>query len=319
MQEWIINTLSQITPEEEMILSGNRVNKNLYTSQTEFIIEPGKLLTGDNQISIRPHTRFIDFPAHKHNFIEMIYMCKGETTHTLNQDTVQLKEGEILILNQNILHSIKKAEAKDIALNIVMLPSFLDYTFELSGGSNIIGKFLVQTFKQDCDVASYLKFSVGDSVTVQNLMENIIIHLLNQETMHTKLIKVSMALLMLELLEHTENLIASSLDRQSLIVTEVLHEVEENYLNPNLSAIASQYNVSLAYVSSLVKERRGKTFSELLEERRMELASLYLIDTDLPIEDIIYLTGYSSNSFFYRVFKNRFGQTPNQYRNSKSI
>jgi AraC-like DNA-binding protein/mannose-6-phosphate isomerase-like protein (cupin superfamily) len=317
MQDWIIEKLLEITPEEQRILSGDSVEKNLYTSQNEFVVEANKFFQEDDQISIRPHTRFVDFPPHKHNYIEIIYMVKGKTVHTLDQDKVSLDTGEILILNQQVLHSIKKANEGDLAINIVVLPSFFEYTLELFGVNNVIGKFLVQTFRPDKEESSYLHFKVGEAQPVQNLMENIIIHLINQETMHLKLIKITMALLMMELMDHTENLVSSSLDRKSLIIAEVLHEVEENYREPNLSAIATNNHVSLAYVSSLVKNETGQTFSEHLESRRMELAGFYLRETNMPIEDIIYLTGYSNSSFFYKVFKDWFGQTPNSYRTQK--
>jgi AraC-like DNA-binding protein/mannose-6-phosphate isomerase-like protein (cupin superfamily) len=317
MQDWIIEKLSKITPEEEKLLSGDGVEKDLYTTQAEFVVEANKFFQEDDQISIRPHTRFVDFPPHKHNYIEIIYMVKGKTVHTLDQDKVSLDTGEILILNQQVLHSIKKANEGDLAINIVVLPSFFEYTLELFGVNNVIGKFLVQTFRPDKEESSYLHFKVGEAQPVQNLMENIIIHLINQETMHLKLIKITMALLMMELMDHTENLVSSSLDRKSLIIAEVLHEVEENYREPNLSAIATNNHVSLAYVSSLVKNETGQTFSEHLESRRMELAGFYLRETNMPIEDIIYLTGYSNSSFFYKVFKDWFGQTPNSYRSQK--
>ena len=39
-------------------------------------------------IAIRPHTRFIAFPEHTHDYVEMIYMCVGETRHTVNGNAV---------------------------------------------------------------------------------------------------------------------------------------------------------------------------------------------------------------------------------------
>jgi AraC family L-rhamnose operon regulatory protein RhaS len=317
MKVWIVEKLSEITSEEQRLLSGDDVDKNLYTSQVEFVVEANKLFRDENPISIRPHTRFVDFPPHRHNYIEIIYMIQGETFHTLNRNEVNLRQGEILILNQKVLHSVKRAGEKDLAINIVVLPRFFEYTLELFGGNNVIGKFLVQTFKPDIEAPSYLHFQVGEVQQIQNLMENIIIHLINKDTMHIKLIKIMMALLMMELMDNTDNLVSSTLDRKSLIVAEVLHEVEENYKNPNLSSIAIRNHVSLAYVSSLMKKETGKTFSEHLEARRMKLACFYLRETNMSIEDIIYLTGYTNNSYFYKVFKEHYSVTPRQYRNNK--
>ena len=50
------------------------------------MMDAGKLLERGKLIDIRPHTRFIRFPAHSHNYVEMIYMCQGSTVHTINGD-----------------------------------------------------------------------------------------------------------------------------------------------------------------------------------------------------------------------------------------
>ena len=65
------------------------------------MLEKGKL------IDIRPHTRFVHFPKHRHNYVEIIYMCSGKTDHIINGiDRVTLRQGELLFLNQNCSHEI---------------------------------------------------------------------------------------------------------------------------------------------------------------------------------------------------------------------
>ena len=61
-----------------------------------------KLLKKGKLIQVRPHTRFVNFPKHRHNYVEVIYMCQGTTTHILNGSRVVLEEGDLLFLNQNV-------------------------------------------------------------------------------------------------------------------------------------------------------------------------------------------------------------------------
>lgn len=315
MEQWIIERLSCITEEEKKLLAGEAVDRELYTGDGRaFVVEAGKFLSRESQIDIRPHTRFVDFPPHRHNYIEMIYMCRGQTRHRLDKDELLLREGEILILNQKVLHSIKRAERDDIALNFLIRPNFFDFTLELIGGSHPLAAFLMETFRQNRDVSSYLHFNTSESVTVQNLMENIIIHLLEPKQLQPKLIKVSAALLLMELMNHSGSLAATKVDKKALITARALQEIEENYLEPNLSSVAEQYGLSPAYVSSLIKKETGLTFSEHLENKRLTLAVLYLTESELSVDDIIYAIGYSNSSYFYKIFKRRYGLTPNQYR-----
>ena len=95
MDNEILNLLRPVTPEEREILDGKMsVNRDLYTSSQSFIIDSRKLLEKGQLIEIRPHTRFIHFPCHRHNYVEMVYMCAGSTTHIINgREKVVLEEG----------------------------------------------------------------------------------------------------------------------------------------------------------------------------------------------------------------------------------
>ena len=57
--------ICRLTPEEEQILyNQKKISKDDYTFSEQFIVNSKKLLTGDKQIDLRLHTRFIDFPEH---------------------------------------------------------------------------------------------------------------------------------------------------------------------------------------------------------------------------------------------------------------
>ena len=83
IEQSILKRLQPVTEEEQAILDGKtEVEKERYSSGQKFVMDAGKLLKRGKLIDIRPHTRFIRFPAHSHNYVEMIYMCQGSTVHT---------------------------------------------------------------------------------------------------------------------------------------------------------------------------------------------------------------------------------------------
>lgn len=63
--------------------------------------------------------------------------------------------------------------------------------------------------------------------------------------------------------------------------------------------------------------RAGTSFSQVLADFRFALARKLLARTRESVEDIVYLTGFSEPSTFYRAFKRWSGMTPVQYRESK--
>ena len=48
--------------------------------------------------------------------------------------------------------------------------------------------------------------------------------------------------------------------------------------------------------------------------KRFQKAVMFLMETELPVEEIAINVGYENQSYFYRQFKARYEMTPNQYR-----
>ena len=98
------------------------------------------------------------------------------------------------------------------------------------------------------------------------------------------------------------------------LVQAALQEITQNYREASLSNVARAYGVSLAYVSECVRAQTGKTYKELLQKHRMETAARLLRRSDLNIQQIISQVGYENTSYFYRLFHERYGLSPREYR-----
>ena len=58
------------------------------------------------------------------------------------------------------------------------------------------------------------------------------------------------------------------------------------------------------------KRKTGKTFNSLLMNIRLDKAAQYLNETDLTLENIGYLCGFTAASHFSKLFKQRFRMSP---------
>ena len=134
MHQELIRELAMITDEERRILEGKQeIDPQLYTEKKEMVVDSAKLLKKGKLIQVRPHTRFVHFPAHTHNYIEVIYMCQGTTTHIVNGNQVVLEQGDLLFLNQNAVQEILPAGEYDIAVNFIVLPEFFNTACSMIG------------------------------------------------------------------------------------------------------------------------------------------------------------------------------------------
>jgi AraC-like DNA-binding protein len=110
----------------------------------------------------------------------------------------------------------------------------------------------------------------------------------------------------------------SSLQRQDLI--ERIRQIFAQRLELeqcDLEEVAVELGISARRLRFELT-RAGTSFSQLLAEFRFSLARRLLAETTEPIENIVYLTGFSEPSTFYRAFKRWAGMTPVQYRNSRA-
>ena len=107
-------------------------------------INAQKLLAAGKLITLRPHTRFIHFPEHTHDYVEVVYMCTGQTVHIVNGNRIELHQGELLFMNQSATHEILEAREWDLAVNFIVLPEFFNNVLTVMGEEETpLRRFLV--------------------------------------------------------------------------------------------------------------------------------------------------------------------------------
>lgn len=316
MHPELIKELSVITEEEQKILDGKEgIDPHLYTEKKELIVDCEKLLKKGKLIQVRPHTRFVHFPKHRHNYVEVIYMCKGSTTHIVDGDEVVLEEGDLLFLNQNAVQEILPAREEDIAVNFIVLPEFFNMAFSMMGEEeNMLKEFLVGTLCGKNETTSYLYFHVADILPIQNLVENMVWTIFYGLSNKRSCNQITMGLLLLMLLNHMDKMETGSSRFDKELTGVVLSYVEEHYKNGSLSELAGMLGYDVYWLSREIKKRTGKTYKELLQAKRMNQALYLLNSSTLPILDIIESVGYDNTSYFYRKFKEKYGMSPKEYR-----
>lgn len=322
MNTELLGYLRNITNEEQAILNGQKdIQKELYTSEKNFIIDSQKLLEKGRLIEIRPHTRFTHFPKHRHNYVEMVYMCSGSTTHIINDtEYITLQEGDLLFLNQYATQEILPASENDISVNFIILPEFFDRAFSMIEKENILHDFLVSTLSQDSGSSGYLHFQAKDIFPVQNLIENMIWTLIHKKSGTNTINQTTMGLLFMNL-----SMFADSINRnnpsqyEQQLVFSVLKYIETHYKNGTLAEIAEETGQPAYYVSRLLKKHMDSNFKELLQQRKLQQAAWLLSETPLTIETIMSNIGYDNSSYFYRKFREKYGCSPKRYRNLQKL
>jgi two-component system response regulator YesN len=125
-----------------------------------------------------------------------------------------------------------------------------------------------------------------------------------------------------QLIEWSETLVdtlASKLERetktnQQMAITEIQNCIVENLAQASLQYVADYVSLHPAYVTKLFKQCTGISVSEFILNKKLEQAVSWLRDSELKVYEISAQLGYSNSQYFIKVFKEKFGITPQEYR-----
>jgi AraC-like DNA-binding protein len=99
-------------------------------------------------------------------------------------------------------------------------------------------------------------------------------------------------------------------------IDKALRYLNQNFTEPvTLSDLCGQLAVSPATCNRLFHKSLGRSFKTMLTELRISHACRLLLESEQPIVQVAYLSGFENLSNFNRHFRQLKGQTPRQYRN----
>jgi AraC family transcriptional regulator, transcriptional activator of pobA len=86
---------------------------------------------------------------------------------------------------------------------------------------------------------------------------------------------------------------------------------------PSVGWCAEQLNLSANYFGDLVKKETGRSAQEYIQSKLMEVAREKIFDRSKTINEIAFELGFKYPQHFSRFFKERAGQSPNEYRQAR--
>ena len=310
----ILERLQPVTEEERQCReNGCRVNWSVYNEEAQPRIYASRLMEPGKLIAVRPHTRFAAFPPHTHDYIEMIYMCDGATVHRMNGERVELRTGELLLLGPHTVQEIEPAGEGDVAVNFIILPEFFDRSLAMLGAENTpLRQFILDSLCLGKGASEYFHFRVADVLPVQNLVENMLWTLVFGAPNKRQINQTTLGLLFLQLLNCSDRISFRNEIQEDMVR---LHRyVEENFQTATLSEAAELLGYDIYHLSRQIHKKTGRTFLEIVQEKRMLQAAFLLKNTALKVAEISLAVGYENTGHFHRNFRKRFGCAPRQYR-----
>lgn len=257
-------------------------------------------------------------PLHQVSYIELTYVVSGTYRRIIADKEIAFHKNDIVIMHREMPYSDRLSSEGCIVLFLNISLSLFERLFTETPQTRrdpIIDRLLAANAGYS-HLRGTLRAQVnGDSQTAQCL-EAIL-----QETtfpapgsgpiVQGQLIRM----FHLFVREYTIDLPSyQQKDIRKLLYEEVLQTIQADCRNTTIESLQARFFYSRDYFTRLIREFSGQTFRELRQEIRLSLAAQLLHETDNRIEDIANYVGYENLTFFYRIFEQRYGQTPRAYR-----
>lgn len=230
------------------------------------------------------------YTPHFHKNYEIIYVLEGSTSASVGGRKYQLLQGDLAVVLSNQVHSFSVPHDSQTVV-IVFAEEF-------------VPKFasLIKGLQGECAV-----FHLGN--TVFNLMKENLID--KKGSLFMK--KACFYAICDEYLASTE--LRNRQDSKDEAVVNILDWVSQHYTeNISLKDVANTFGYEYHYLSRLLNKNYSINFTQLVNGYRAEKALELLQETDLPITEIVFMSGFQSIRNFNLVFKNLFGKNPKDYR-----
>lgn len=116
----------------------------------------------------------------------------------------------------------------------------------------------------------------------------------------------------------TSTVVRESFENSDKIKT-IYDFVQESFQKKiTLDEVSDLVNMSKVSFNRFIKKRTGKTFIDYVNDVRIGYAAIWLLEKDLSISEIAYLSGFNNTANFNRIFKKLKNCTPTQYKNEFS-
>ena len=284
-------------------------------------VKPGQTVSGarfwlqGRRVAMLVQTPDRLVPHHTRDYAELICQCADRGEFRINDQSVYLAEGEILLLGQNTLLEIGPQRPESVAVRFLIKPELLGDILRFLGSEETpLREFVLRCMGQETPYG-HLHFRVGGVKQVENLVENLILHFLENSDSRRAVPMFTVGLLFVHLLEQTDRLVISIREQQAVL--HVLQYIETNYARSSLNQVAQAVHCDVSWLSREIRRRTGRTFTELVQERRLTQAAWLLKNTRQKVSDIALSVGYENISYFHRIFARRFGLSPKKYRDSE--
>lgn len=259
-------------------------------------------------------TRHVSEVFHRQDFffLNYAYLRDYQALSAKSDNLLTVKENDCYIVQPFSGYAIRGESEEDIVIVGVLIQRnafFREYLSALAVDNSLFHFFLDPQTDRFSENMIHLTFD--ESHPVRKILEMMILEYAEKKEDTQAILKpLTLALLMHVAREYRS--VSAKTESQSMS-DRIIRYIGEHTGNVTLGMTAAHFSYHPNYISSLLRQKTGRTFSEILLEQRMDRALALLKGTSLSVEEVSAMVGYSDTSNFYRAFRGYYHVSPREY------
>lgn len=262
-----------------------------------------ELFSSGRDVVVRKHPCFLPEYPHDHEFLEIEVVARGSCSQEIYGSHVLMREGDVLLIAPRTYHAIGVFSPTAVILNVLVRVEALRDSLGFATREGALGKFFELldsrsetpgcVLAHDCADAFFL---VGEMATAEGALS-----------------RLRLAEFFYRLGFHGGETLVSS-DEKSLRLARLLSRIRESGGAVSLKELSSEVHITPTYLSSLVHQETGMTFSQIVSRERIALACS-LLKSGLACKVVASRLGMHPERFC-RFFRSVMGTSPGRWKTS---
>ena len=255
------------------------------------------------------HNRDYTAP-HWHNGLEILYLLEGsEDCYLGEEECIRMKKGDFLVINSRVVHSVQCPRQCREMLIQIPYPMMKRFIPQIDGLEFVCEKITGKKQRMDTFLVESALSTLAELHPFQSPEETLefysqIYHLL---AVLVKDFSVSVTSDKMEISE-------KYMERLGMITS----YVKEHYMEEiSLQEIARLVSLNPDYFTRFFKKYMGMTFLDYVNSVRMEHVVRDLQRTDLSVQKLLEIHGFTNYKLFMKMYKSRFESTPGKMRRDR--
>lgn len=251
---------------------------------------------------------------HRQDFFFFNFAYKGDygALSYKYDNRITIKEGECYIGQPFAGYALYAHSEEEIIIMGVLIQKetfFRTFLPVLSSDAKLFRFFLEPQTNEYSEEFIHLRFD--DDFQIRMLLEMMVIEYANKHEDTQAILRPLVLTLFMQVARQYRR--STPTPKDETLSDKIVRYMSEHSDVVTLKDIAAHFAYHPNYISTLLHREIGKSFSEILLEQRMQRAISLLKGTNLSIEEIALMLGYSNSSNFYKAFREYYKVSPREY------